>query len=343
MFCLKVLVILNLMYTSVYLLTQNISDKRNKYQERWKTKNGIQLKQDILTLLKNGITNDSLHKTPKDLKGLTIEDEEIFTKSPDILKGADLAFIYLFNTHFKNLNFTDASITYAKFYHVTFSDCIFSSTTFYACYLENVTFINCDFLERNDVRNCRFTNVCFKNCFIETNLFHSCRFDEQTHIDTLRSTSQHIKKQIHFDPKELAELYKGLKNSYMAGKVINQSRDCYYLERQAITRYILENPFEKVGNYFLEIIAGYGIKPLRVLLWMVLLFIVFSLIFIAKIGYPDGLLLSTGAYFTNGAGTPYLQDLGIFYQSLFILESLLGILFTTIFVTVMANLWLRER
>lgn len=342
------------MYTSVYLLNQNNHDKCTKYQSRWRTEEGIRLKQHIIhriktenkqALLPGNLPQNklSLLENEYDLKGLSLVNEKVTARSSDILNGADLSYLYVTNTHFKNINFANTNISFANLYNVTFTNCLFSYATFYANLLEDVSFFGCDFMERNDIRNCRFTNVSFQHCFIETNLFHSCRFDERTSIKGLRSTSQLSLKTVVFNPKELAELYKSLKNSYLTGKVINKSRDCYYLERQAITRYIIDNKYEKLGNFFLELIAGYGTKPLRVLVWMVMLFLIFSGIFINKIGYPDGLLLSTGAYFTNGVESQQLRDLDIVYKSFFILESFFGIVFTTLFVTVMANLWLRER
>jgi hypothetical protein len=213
----------------------------------------------------------------------------------------------------------------------------------YASYLENVTFIGCDFIGRNEIRNCRFINVKFMNCFIEANMFHNCRFDERTGIDTLVETSRYTDRPKNFKPVDYAEIYRGIKESYRAGSVISKSREYYFLERHANTRYLIDGMFEKIGNYFLEYVVGYGIKPLRVLVSMILTFIVCTEIFIYKLGFTNGLLLSTGAYFTNGASSDLLRSIGTFYQIVFIIESFLGIVFTALFVTVMANLWLSEK
>lgn len=342
------------MYTSIYLLSQNNDDKSKKYQNRWKTKEGIPLKHHILKALRNDTEEHYLQKEfaedkllflehDRDLKGLYIEDEEILDRPRNALQEADLSYSYVVSTNFKNLDLSHINFSFASLYNVTFINCVFSYSTFFACYLENVTFLGCDFLERNNIRNCRFTNVRFKHCFVEKNLFHSCCFDEQTTLDPFIHSSRHVKKQVQFHRKELPELYKGIKEGYLAGNVIKKSRDYYFLERQSITRYMVDNTSEKIANYFLEIVAGYGIRPLRVLLWMGILFLLFSLIFTERLGYPDGLLLSTGSYFTNGVDSQVITHIGIGYQLLFILESFLGIVFTTLFITVMANLWFSEK
>lgn len=342
------------MYTSIYLLAQTNSEKSKALQSRWKTEEGIIIKQKILEHMRNGTLQEFLTKQfsakkllilehDKDLRGILIADEDFRNCPRDMLKGFDFSFAYIMSTNFKDLDLNQANFSFTSLYHVTFVNCLFSHTTLYANYLENVFFVGCDFLNRNNIRNCRLSNVQFKHCFLESNVFHSCRFDEQTSIEQLAQRSRHTKTPIRFNPRGYADLYKGIKEAYLYGSVIKKSNDYYFLERQAVTRYLVDNRFEKMSNYFLELVAGYGIRPFRVFVWMIVLFIIFSLIFIGKLGYPEGLLLSTGAYFTNGVSSQSLASSGPIYQSLFILESFLGIMFTTLFVTVMANLWLGER
>jgi hypothetical protein len=342
------------MYTSIYLLSQSNADNSKKYQNRWKTKEGIPLKHHILKTLRDGSFGQFLprdfarKKLPilehdKDLKGLYIEDERIIDHPHHALKGIDLSYTYIGNTTFENLNLVLTNFSFSSLRNVIFINCVFSYSTFYASYLEHVSFIGCDFLERNNMKNCRFTDVKFKHCFIENNIFHSCRFDEQTNIDGFIQTSRHVNKTKVFKQIELPEIYKSLKDGYQVGNVTSKARQYYFLEKQAITRYLSDNILQKIGNYFLEMVAGYGVKPMRVLFSMIFTFLIFTAVFTEELGYPGGLLLSTGAYFTNGASSDLVRSIGLFYQILFIIESFLGIIFTALFVTVMANLWLSEK
>lgn len=342
------------MYTPIYLLPQSADGNSKKYQERWKTKNGILDKHHILKLLRadaneNFLQKDFLDKkldiieSEKDLKGLYIEDEEIKDLHINALRGINLSYSYIINTKFENIIFPNMLFHFATLHQVTFINCTFLFSTFYASKLENVVFINCDFLDKNDFRNCLFENTRFNKCFFEKNIFYNCHFDEQTHIDMPTWVSHSPKKQTKLNLKELSEIYKGIKEGYASGKVINKKRDYYFLERQAITRYNIEKPLNKAGSYFLELVSGYGIRPLRVLFSMIFTFLLFTAIFVDKIGYPDGLLLSTGAYFTNGANSQFLSTMGVFYQFIYILESFFGILLIALFITVMANLWFNEQ
>jgi hypothetical protein len=342
------------MYTSIYLLAQSNAEKSKAFQGRWNTKRGTIVKEAVLKHLRKGTIREFLRKEfaekklpilehDKDLRGILLADEDLSNCPRDALKGFDLSYAYIMSTNFKDLDLDHTNFSFTSLYHVGFINCAFSHATIYASYLENVMVVGCDFLNRNNIRNCRLSNVQFKHCFIERDLFHSCRFDEQTVIDKLALTSRHTAKPIQFNPRELPELYKGIKEGYLYGSVIKKSNDYYFLERQAVNRYLVTNKFEKFVNYFIEIVAGYGIRPLRVFICMMVLFAIFSLIFLARLGYPEGLLLSTGAYFTNGVSSQSLASAGLLYQSLFILESFLGIVFTTLFVTVMANLWLSEK
>lgn len=340
------------MYMPIYLLPQNTDGKSKEYQDRWKTKNGILTKHRILKLLREGPTEHFLQKDflekklvtikdEKDLRGLFIEDEDIKDLHVNTLKGVNLSYSYIINTNFENITFPNMIFKFSTFYKVTFVNCTFSFSTFYASKFENVVFINCNFLDKNELRNCLLENTKFNKCFFENNIFSNCHFDQLTQLE-IPNISEFSKKQTKLDLKELSEIYKGIKEAYASGKVINKKRDYYFLEKQAITRFNTKTPLHKFGGYFLELVSGYGIRPLRVLFCMMVSYFIFTTIFVNKIGYSDGLLLSTGAYFTNGANSNFLVTMGPLYQALYILESFLGILLIALFITVMANLWFTE-
>jgi len=272
-----------------------------------------------------------------------IEDETIKNLHSNTFKGINLSYGYMVQTKFENIVFSGMIFNFTTFYKVNFTNCTFLFTTFYGSNLENVSFVNCDFLDKAQFRNCLLKNVRFNSCFFENNVFNDCQFDEATRIDSPLRSSRFSKKQINLDMRELSGIYKGIKEGYLSGEILDKKRDYYFLERQVITRYNLDKISSKIGNYFLEYVSGYGIRPFRVLYAMILSFIFFTALFVGKIGYPDGLLLSTGAYFTNGANSNLLSTMGPFYQSIYLLESFLGILLIALFITVMANLWFNER
>ncbi|MBA7581803.1 hypothetical protein ES708_23714 [subsurface metagenome] len=92
-----------------------------------------------------------------------------------------------------------------------------------------------------------------------------------------------------------------------------------------------------------EFITGYGIRPIRVLLSMLLFFILFSSVFIYKLGFAKGILLSAGAFFTFGTNANYLQFLSDWFTVIYIIEAFTGILMIALFVVVFTNLWFTEK
>jgi uncharacterized protein YjbI with pentapeptide repeats len=342
------------MYTSIYSLPQNETEDSSKYQNRWKTKEGILTKQHILKLLREETTEHFLQKdftegtlnileNATDLKGLRLEDEHIKEYHPKTFTNVNFSYSFITHSEFEKIFFPKNLFHFATLNNVTFINCTFSSSCFYACRLENAAFINCDFVDRVDMRNCSFYNVRLVHCFFETNIFYNCKFNQGTIIDEPATTAHHIKKQTIFDKKEYAQLYKSIKNAYHEGSAIGNQRKYYFLEKQSITRYNTSSLPSKINNYFIEFITGYGIRPLRVFLSMVFIFIFFTAIFIEKLGYPEGVLLSIGAFFTNGAASQHLTAIGSLYLFLYLIESFVGIVFIALFITVIANLWFQEK
>jgi hypothetical protein len=148
---------------------------------------------------------------------------------------------------------------------------------------------------------------------------------------------------LKLNKSNLAEIFKGIKEGYIAGDVIKKAREYFFKEKQSITKHNSKKLREKISGYFLELISGYGIKPFRVFLSMLTIFVIFSIVFIARIGFSEGLLLSAGAFFTFGANTNYLQTLGTLFKIVYIAEPFFGISLMALFITVLANYWFREK
>lgn len=279
-----------------------------------------------------------------DLKGIRISNKQINFPAADNFEGIDFSFSSFYHSNFKNATFLNTFLSFTELYNCEFMNCTFLFTSFYGAPLEKIKFINCDFIEHNSITNCDLREVKLENCFIPTNLFVDCKFDEQTVINNLLDKpTRKPGDSLKLSKDNLAEIFKGIKEGYIAGSVIKQARMYFLKERKAITRYNTKGLREKMRGYFLESIAGYGINPFRVLLTMLMVFLIFSVVFSAKIGFSEGILLSAGAFFTFGANTQYLQTLSGFLKVIYIAEAFLGISLMALFITVLANLWFREK
>jgi hypothetical protein len=76
---------------------------------------------------------------------------------------------------------------------------------------------------------------------------------------------------------------------------------------------------------------------------MLLYFVTALTIFGVQIGFTDALLLTSGALFTFGAKLELLDKLGLLHRILYVFSSFVGVSLTALFVTVLVNVFMRDR
>jgi hypothetical protein len=64
--------------------------------------------------------------------------------------------------------------------------------------------------------------------------------------------------------------------------------------------------------------------------------------FTARIGFNDGLLLSSGAMLTFGAKAEILNNLSVWDRAIYIGSAFLGVSLVALFITVLGSVLLRE-
>jgi uncharacterized protein YjbI with pentapeptide repeats len=342
------------MFTPTHLLPSYDNKDHNKYTKRWQEPLGLEIRQKILSMIRDGAGEDFLQwdfekgnlpilESQWDLKGIDIHGEDIQFPETDSFEAIDFSFAEFFNSIFTRACFSSAYFSFSRIYGCEFKNCIFGYTNFYACKFENVKFINCDFIERNRMTTCDFQNVSFENCYYSERLFFDCRFDSNAVANDPISTANLMRKNYILEKSKYAEIVKGVQECYVAGEVTSQARNYLYKKRRYLTFYNTKKWSDKSVGLFLQLIAGYGVKPSRVLITMSLTFFVFSCIFMTRYGFSEGLLLSAGAFFTFGANTNHLQQDQLLYVLFYILESFLGISLMALLVTVLASYWFQER
>ena len=341
------------MFTSLHLLPQFNGNESVKYQYRWKDYNGRQIFEKIIKMIENGAGEDFLEydfdkgnlgflENKGDLKGVDIFKKDINFPEGDNFEGIDFSYAQFYHSKFHNANFIESSFEFARLYNCVFENCLFAFSTFYGCKIEKVKFINCDFVENNAMTNCVFNETKYKNCFYSNVLFSDCKFDSNTSLDAPKDKPS-SSFNTELNKTQLAEIYKSIKEAYFSGGVFTKSKQYLFKQKQSITRHNEKGKFRKIGNFLLELITGYGIRPMRVLVSMLLFFALFSYAFIGKLGFAKGILLSAGAFFTFGANANYLQYLSNFYKILYIFEAFTGISMIALFIVVLSNLWFTEK
>jgi hypothetical protein len=336
------------------------AEKRNRQRARWSEADDVRDK--ILDRIRAGAGEDFLQwdfekgnlgplEDQWDLAGFDLFNEElVFSGNDDNFENIDFSYSEFWHTTFSNATFFQAHFTFTKLYNVEFRNCLFSFAHFYGAKLERCRFINCDFVEENGFSNCDFVNSEFANCFFNKSKFSDCRFDENVRFSAsggklilgLRvSPSSSFKEQL-IKP-EISKIFRNIKEAYHSGQVYAEVRKYVFLQHQAYTRFNRASRFGRAKAYAWEILAGYGVKPLRVLALLVFLFLlVFMRFAYISGGVRDGLLLSAGAFLTFGAKTELLTHMGMFDQLLYVSSAFAGVSLVALFITVMANLLLKE-
>lgn len=346
------------MFTSVHLLPQYDVARVSKYKDRWLTGQGLILKDKILSVVKKGGGQENFAREikaaeagffehPRDLKGLIIKDELITFPNLDNFEGINFSYCQFKDAEFNNAVF-NCNFGFAKIYNCKFVNCVFSFESFYSSFygtsLAHCQFINCDFYEHNTFTNCELEACAFKNCFMVGNMFEHCKFDQQTRVgEPIEKPNRVFSKPYIYNKLELAELYKNIADAYNSGGAAEPEQEYFLKAMKAVTRYNTQSFLKKAKRYFLELVTGYGVKPLRVFFTLALVCLLSFLIFASKVGVPTSLMLTTGGLFTFGASTDTVRELGVTYELIYIATAFAGLSLTALFITILANVWFREK
>jgi len=343
------------MFTPIHLLPRFDTEKLNSYQERWDRGQGPALEKKILEMIRDGAGEDFLQwkfeshqlgflESMWDLKGINVQGEDLTFEGAGSgwFEAIDFSYAQFYNSKFRKAEFAPSTFNFARIYNCEFIDCTFSFAGFYGSTFEKVKFVNCNFIEQNSVINCDLREVDFKNCFIPESIFRDCRFDASTTVDDPIEKS-HRGWNLSFDKKQLADVFQDLKEGYSAGGVVKQARRYFFRQNQATTRYNSSSRWEAAVGYIVEFLTGYGVRPLRVLAVLILLIAMSVAIFSIRLGFENALILASGGFFTFGGYVDLLKSMPICFKVFYVLSAFLGMFLTGLYVTVLANVWFRER
>lgn len=331
------------MFRPIHLLPQHDIEKIRRYQERWESLEGQKTHQEIVELVKVGAGKHFLDGVEvvedfSDLKGMKFWqlDIDFSLSNRDNFKDINFSYSEFWHSKFRSAVFFSTWGEFSKVYNCEFKNCLFSFANWYGIKFEKVKFKNCNFVDHNSFNNCEFRDCIFDNTFIQRNIFFDCFFDAKTEIVSIVETST-TESTSHFNNKDLPELYKSIKNAYLAGEVFDKYRNYFLKQKWAETKYI-KRGLSKMLGHLVEALTGYGVKPFNTLLCGLLTMLLFVLIY--QTAYPIGesFMMSMSAFV--GIGTvPDISPYGYFHM----LETIFGICFFALFITVLANIWFSEK
>lgn len=342
------------MFTPIDRLPRFDLENHAKYRGRWEDTTGQALRDKILAMIRAGAGEDFLQQDFEagelgfleemwDLKGLNIFQEQFDFPRGDTFENIDFSHAEFYHSAFNNAAFVGSSIAFAKIYNCTFKRCIFSFAHSYGTTFEKCTFVECDFVESNTFTNCVFRDVSFDQCFMPTRLFFDSSFDQLTRVGRSAPTPFRMNSgSFQIDLRNASDILGGIEDAYRDGRVPSKAREYYFLKMQAVTRHNSSSRREKLFGFVKEYLAGYGVRPWRVLAVMAAVLGMSTVLFSAVLGFTDGSILAAGALFTFGAKADLLDKLGSIHRMFYILTAFVGIALTALFITVLANVWFRD-
>lgn len=344
------------MFTEIHLLRQPNKADIKEARDRWSTEDGDKAQEFLIEALKSGGSEEKIHAamekssvkimaSHRDFKGVGMIEHEFFYKTePANFENLDFSYSSIRNSRFENVIFVNVNFNMADLFGCEFINCEFMFTNFYACNIEKSVFLNCDFIINNTITNCIFRESLFEKFFTPENFFFDCKFDEITAVsEPLEKPNREENTGSTLDKMALADIYKGIKQSYNEGDVTKKARNYFFKERQAITRYNTGGFWDRLTGYLVEVIAGYGVRPMRVFLTTMLIFAAYSSVFVMQYGFKVGMLVSAGAFCTFGSNSNFISEAPYWVEIVYIMESFSGISLMALFMTVLVNLWFRER
>ena len=344
-------------FSRIDLLPLYNANERRKSRERWEDDVGRGLYEQIIGKIREGAGEDFLQwdfekgrlgflKDYWDLAGIQFSGEDITFPNGDNFENIDFSYAQFWHSKFVGACFPQTHFAFARLYNVTFKNGVFAFAHFYGCELEKCTFEDCDFVDENGFSNCDFIGTKFVNCFFNKNKFMNCRFDENVEIVNRKAPllrgllTRPVWMKDELTPDHISGIYRGIKDGFLDGEIFSKARHYAFLQRQAYTRY--NKPFN-VGSYIWEFVAGYGTKPLRVLIVLCAAFGLSFAWFLYRLGnVSDSLLLGAGAFLTFGAKTELLARLSLLDHVIYIVAAFCGVALIALFITVLTSVLLKE-
>jgi len=298
-----------------------------------------------------------------------------------LLNGANLKKTNLYNANLHQIeleevdlrfaNLCDANLENAKMYEVNLQDAILSGTNLHKAllfivnlknarltdsnlkeaYLWEVNFLGADLVGAN----LRDTDFDKKTNLHNVNL-RNCRLDNSTLKNAYMNLDKIVIQEKENDYLVAKDIYLLLKNYFTREGMHDISGEYYYREKLMETKYNWKDKkyFKWIFNMFLNLVAGYGERPLQVLVWWAGIIFGYAAIYYFYNGiyvrianniasynpkFLEALYFSIVTFTTLGFGD--LAPKPGFFQIFASFEALLGAIFMAMFIYVFARKMIR--
>ena len=292
------------------------------------------------------------------------------------LEGAELSFVDFRNVFFMSANLSHASISEANLENAKLFGAVLVETTCSFSNLKNTDFrkskIIKSFLNEDNLQQADFRGAVLRKTDLTSSDLKEAKFDKYTKLrkvrmyncslerSTLKNAVKNLDKIIIQEREnryeEGKQIYLLLKNYFKQEGVYDISGEYYYREKLMETKFNWKEKkyLQWIGNMFFNLVAGYGERPLRVLIWWVGIILGYSFIYYFYNGiyirmanniasfnpkFLEALYFSIVTFTTLGFGD--LAPKPGFFQLFASFEALLGAIFMAMFIFVFARKMIR--
>lgn len=264
------------------------------------------------------------------------------------LKKADFRGADLKDTNFMDSNLYKAILGGTNLQNAILTKCNLQEAYLGGANLENVDLHGSNLRDADFSEDTKLHNVNLFKCKIEnSNLKFAFNQIDDKVIQERNSEKNYF---------EAKEVYRTLKNYFRQESIYDISGKYYYKEKlmEAKCNWKDKKYFKWISNMFLNLVAGYGERPLRVLIWWVGIILGYSFIYYFYNGiyirmanninsynpkFLEALYFSIVTFTTLGFGD-FAPKPG-FFQLFASFEALLGAIFMAMFIFVFARKMIR--
>ncbi|OLU16982.1 voltage-gated potassium channel [Pseudomonas sp. PA1(2017)] len=289
--------------------------------------------------------------TQDDLRGIRFYNEDV-SNTPSLAKKA-LSYASFYNCNLSGSSLEMTELSYARFEKCDLTDTAVVASGGFCTRMTDCTAVNASFW-LSGFRECDFSGTDLRGAYFDGTLIEDMKVNYLTRFDlTLRRKWK--KRTLPADQQP--DLLRSIRMAYERAELWSQADGYFYREKTEQRKHVLWPHLKRQRcasavsmwsqSLVSGVLSGYATKPLRVLVWGMLVSILFTCLY-AWLGVPtaresiqdrylESLYLSLTTFttlgfgdVTYGVGSPWLRVLTT-------VEALIGAIWISLFVVVLAK------
>jgi len=280
------------MYIEISQLKEFDLKEYEEVSTRWNTIEGIDALKHIEKKIRQGAGEDFLQgdvqygvlknflKDEFDLRGISLNRIDLKCPYSDNFQNLDFSYGKLHICTFEDCLF-DSTFYFVKFKNCTFKKCTLASSYFKGCYFVDCIFDEVDFFIERRFENCVIENTTFEKFYCPGNILSDCKISNSSEFSEPLTKSNYPNWDHGFNKKTFSDFFNELNLGYKRSGAFKKASDNRFKAEKCHTRYNSKNHLEKWFRILiLELMIGYGERPIRTLLASLFVIVAFSFLYL---------------------------------------------------------------